>query len=147
MHGNFSLRGSGPRARRPHQGALGISLLEVLVALLVLSIGLIAAVRATGLTAANALRLRTQMCADWVGQNRLELHQARADWLEPGIQPAQTEQQCGQDFVVVEEITSTPTPLARKLDVHVSLKDDPATKVAIQGYLTRSKRQPWEPPF
>lgn len=132
---------------RSSRGSRGISLLEVLVALLVLSIGLIAAVRATGLTAANALRLRTQMCADWVGQNRLELHQARADWLELGIQPAQPERQCGLDFVVVEEVSKTPTPLARKVDVHVSLQDDPATKVVVQGYLTRRQRQPWEAPF
>lgn len=125
----------------------GISLLEVLVALLVLSIGLIAAVRATGLTAANALRLRTQMCADWVGQNRLEMHHARADWLEAGLQPAQAERQCGQDFVVVEEVSDTPSPLARKVDVHVSLKDDPTAKVVVQGYLTRRARQPWEAPF
>lgn len=136
----------GVHTTTPHCSR-GISLLEVLVALLVLSIGLIAAVRATGLTAANALRLRTQMCADWVGQNRLELHQARADWLEPGILPAQAERQCDQDFIVVEEVAATPTPLARKLDVHVSLKDDPATKVTVQGYLTRSQRQPGEAPF
>lgn len=125
----------------------GISLLEVLAALLVLSIGLIAAVRATGLTAANALRLRTQMCADWVGQNQLELHHAKADWLDVGIRSAHGEQQCGLDFVVVEQITETPSPLARKVDVHVSLKDDPAAKVVIQGYLTRRVRQPWEAPF
>lgn len=125
----------------------GVSLLEVLVALLVLSVGLIAAVRATGLTAANALRLRTQMCADWVGQNRLEMHHARGDWLEAGMQPAQPEHQCGQDFVVVEEVSDTPSPLARKVDVHVSLKDDPTAKVVVQGYLTRRARQPWEAPF
>lgn len=127
-----SLNGAVPPGR-----ARGISLLEVLVALLVLSIGLIAAVRATGLTAANAMRLRTQMCADWVGQNRLELHHARASWLDVGIQPAQTERQCGQDFVVTEEVSDTPSPLARKLDVHVSLKDDPTAKVVVQGYLTQ----------
>jgi len=126
--------------------AQGFSLLEVLVALLVLSIGLIAAVRATGLTAANALRLRTQMCADWVGQNQLELHHARADWLEAGIQPAQAERQCGQDFVFVEEVSDTPSPLARKVDVHVSLKDDPTAKVVIQGYLiNQANPRPGEP--
>lgn len=118
----------------------GISLLEVLVALLVLSIGLIAAVRATGLTAANALRLRTQMCADWVGQNQLELHHARASWLEVGILPVQTANQCGQEFIVTEEVTATPSPLARKLDVHVSLKDDPTAKVVVQGYLTHQAK-------
>ncbi|MGJ3701202.1 type II secretion system protein GspI [Variovorax sp. AFSI2.2] len=129
----------------PH-GVQGISLLEVLVALLVLSIGLIAAVRSTGLTAANALRLRTQMCADWVGQNRLELHHARADWLDAGIQPAQAERQCGLDFVVVEEVSDTPSPLARKVDVHVSLKDDPTAKVVVQGYLIhQSNPRPGEP--
>lgn len=134
----------------PYRGAQrvrGISLLEVLVALLVLGIGLIAAVRATGLTATNALRLRTQMCADWVGQNRLEMHHARADWLEVGMHPAQTEHQCGQEFVVTEEVSETPSPLARKVDVHVSLKDDPMAKVVVQGYLTRRVRQPWEAPF
>jgi general secretion pathway protein I len=139
-----SLNRAAPRGSAP--GARGISLLEVLVALLVLSIGLIAAVRATGLTAANALRLRTQMCADWVGQNRLELHHARASWLEAGIQPAQTERQCGLEFVVAEEVSDTPSPLARKVDVHVSLKDDPAAKVVVQGYLTHQvKRLPGEP--
>lgn len=141
-HRSLNRTGSSGGAR----GVQGISLLEVLVALLVLSIGLIAAVRATGLTAANALRLRTQMCADWVGQNRLELHHARASWLEVGIRPAQAERQCGQDFVVVEEVSETPSPLARKMDVHVSLKDDPTAKVVVQGYLTNQvSPRPGEP--
>lgn len=131
----------GARATR------GVSLLEVLVALLVLSIGLIAAVRATGLTAANALRLRTQMCADWVGQNRLEMHHARADWLEVGIQPAQAERQCGLEFVVAEEVSATPSPLARKVDVHVSLKDDPTAKAVVQGYLVNQANPTPGAPF
>lgn len=124
-----------------HPDARGMTLIEVLVALLVLSIALMAAVRATGVTVDNAAALRTRLCAEWVAQDRLEWHRARADWIDTGRQPAEPVRQGGLDFVVVEEVSATPSLLARRVDVHVQLAAAPGHDVAlVSGYLMNQGR-------
>ena len=51
--------------------AQGFTLLEVVVALLVVSLGLAAAVELTTLAAGNARRLQQKTLADWVAMDRL----------------------------------------------------------------------------
>ena len=51
--------------------ARGFTLLEVVVALLIVSLGLAAAVELTTLAAGNARRLRQKTLADWVAMDRL----------------------------------------------------------------------------
>ena len=119
-----------------HPDERGMTLIEVLVALLVLSIALMAAVRATGVTVENASALRSRLCAEWVAQNQLELHRAKQDWLEAGKQKPVPATQCGIAFIYIEEVSNTPSPLAHRIDVHVQLASAPGHDAAmVSGYL------------
>lgn len=120
--------------RRPRMA--GMTLIEVLVALLVLSIAMMAAIRATGITVNQAASLRTRLCAEWLALNQLELHRAQRDWLAPGRQAPQPASQGGLAFVLMEAVSGTPSALVRRVDVHVQLAAAPGRDVAvIGGYL------------
>ncbi len=64
----------------------GFTLVEVLVALAIVSIALLAALRAAGQGTNAAGELRLRLLAGWVAENRLAEHRARGDWLPLGIQ-------------------------------------------------------------
>ena len=63
--------------RRP-KSRQGFTLVEVLVALAIVSIALMAALRAAGQGTAAAGELRLRLLAGWVAENRLAEHRARA---------------------------------------------------------------------
>jgi len=97
----------------------GFTLVEVLVALAVISIALLAALRAAGQGTATAGELRQRLLAGWVAQNRLAEHRARGDWLALGIQRG-TASEGGTAFTWREEVVGTPNPSFRRLDIFVS---------------------------
>lgn len=96
----------------------GFTLVEVLVALAIVSIALLAALRAAGQGTTNAGDLRARMLAGWVAENRLAEHRARGDWLPLGIQRG-GEREGGIEFAWREEIIATPNPAFRRIDVFV----------------------------
>jgi general secretion pathway protein I len=61
------------------------TLVEVLVALAVLSLALMAALRASSVGVSTSNEIRDRLLAGWVAQNRLAEHRARRDWLPVGV--------------------------------------------------------------
>jgi general secretion pathway protein I len=96
----------------------GFTLVEVLVALAIVSIALLSALRAAGQGTNNVGELRSRLLAGWVAENLLAEHRARADWLPPGIQRG-TARQGGLDFAWREEVIDTPNTSFRRVDVRV----------------------------
>jgi general secretion pathway protein I len=96
----------------------GFTLVEVLVALAIIAIALLAALRAAGQGTNNLGELRSRLLAGWVAENRLAEHRARRDWLSLGIQRG-TARQGGLDFAWREEVIDTPNPSFRRIDVRV----------------------------
>ncbi len=96
----------------------GFTLIEVLVALAIVSIALMSALRAAGQGTTNVGELRSRLLAGWVAENMLAEHRARRDWLPVGIQRG-TGRQGGLDFVWREEVIATPNPSFRRVDVRV----------------------------
>ena len=96
----------------------GFTLVEVLVALAIVSIALLAALRAAGQGTNNVGELRSRLLAGWVAENLLAEHRAREDWLQLGIQRG-TARQGGLDFAWREEVTAMPNPAFRRVDVFV----------------------------
>ena len=96
----------------------GFTLVEVLVALAIVSIALMSALRAAGLGTNNVGELRARLLAGWVAENLLAEHRARADWLPLGIQRGSA-RQGGLDFAWREEVIGTPNPAFRRVDVRV----------------------------
>lgn len=101
------------RARRA-----GFTLVEVLVALAIVSIALLAALRAAGQGTNNVSELRSRLLAGWVAENILAEHRARGDWLPLGLQRG-TGRQGGLDFVWREEVVATPNSSFRRVDIQV----------------------------
>jgi general secretion pathway protein I len=97
----------------------GFTLVEVLVALAVVSIALLAALRAAGQGTAAAGELRARLLAGWVAENVLAEHRARGDWLPLGIRRGSASEG-GVEFAWREEVVATPNPAFRRLDVFVS---------------------------
>ena len=92
----------------------GFTLVEVLVALAIVSIALMAALRAAGQGTNAAGELRSRVLAGWVAE-----HRARGDWLPLGIARG-TQAQGGTEFAWREEVIATPNLAFRRVDVFVS---------------------------
>jgi general secretion pathway protein I len=107
----------------------GFTLVEVLVALAIVSIALVAALRAAGQATNAAGDLRLRLFASWVAENRLAEHRARGDWLALGIGRG-LQRQGGIEFAWREEVVATPNPAFRRVDVFVSA---PATAAAAES--------------
>jgi len=117
----------------------GFTLVEVLVALAIVSIALMAALRAAGQGTQAAGELRLRLLAGWVAENRLAEHRARSDWLPVGIGRG-TQNQGGIEFAWREEVISTPHPAFRRVDVFVSAPaQESRTLARLTGFLLQPK--------
>lgn len=96
----------------------GFTLIEVLVALAIIAIALLAALRSAGQTTRNMEALRARLLAGWVAENLLAEQRARADWPLPGIQQG-TQYEARIEFIWRKEIIATPNRAFRRVDVFV----------------------------
>jgi len=119
----------------------GFTLLEVLVALTVLSLSLMAALRVSGSVTHDIHELRLRQLADWVAENRLEEHRARHDWLPVGGSNGEVEQG-GERFRWEATVSGTANSRFRRIEVRVwsrsnnqPASDAPLTKIV--GFLVR----------
>lgn len=119
----------------------GFTLVEVLVALAIISIALMAALRAAGQGTNNVGELRSRLLAGWVAENRLAEHRARRDWLPLGLQRG-AEREGGLDFNWREEVIATPNAAFRRVDIRVFASAEEAHALAhLAGFLVNSPGQ------
>ena len=107
----------------------GFTLVEVLVALAIISIALLAALRVAGGGTNSAGELRARLLAGWVAQNLLADQRARAQWPSPGILRG-TQRQGGIEFAWREEIIATPNAAFRRVDIRVFAAPEEAHSLA-----------------
>ena len=107
----------------------GFTLVEVLVALAIISIALLAALRAAGQSTTDVGELRGRLLAGWVAENLLAEHRARGDWLPLGMQRG-TQREGGVEFAWVEEVIATPNVMFRRVDIRVSAPPEEAQTLA-----------------
>jgi len=118
----------------------GFTLIEVLIALAIVSIALMSALRAAGQGTNNVAELRSRLLAGWVAENRLAEHRARADWLPPGIQRG-TSREGGIEFAWREEVIATPNPAFRRLDIRVFAEPEASHSLAhLVGFIVNAPR-------
>jgi len=117
----------------------GFTLLEVMVALAILALALMAALRAGAGATQNNGEIRQRQLADWVALDRLEEHRARRDWLPIGSASGET-MQGNQRFRWEEKIGGTPNAQFRRIDIRVLADDsnDPNHALArVTGFLIK----------
>ncbi len=120
-----------PRAIR------AFTLLEMLVALTVLAVALLAALRASGASVQNTVEIRNRLLAGWVAQNRLAEHIARRDWLPVGVVRGD-EIQGGVRFGWEETIAGTPNFQFRRIEVRVFAEQEPEQALAsLTGFMVK----------
>lgn len=106
----------------------GFTLLEVLVALVIVATALFAALRAVGSLSANGASLRTNMMATWSAENRLVA--VRLARVYPSIGKETFE--CPQGdlaLTCVQEVIATPNPRMRRVEVSVYDNAEPDRRI------------------
>lgn len=102
---------------RIHRSA-GFTLLEVLVALVIVGTALGASLRAIGSLTQNSGDLRTSMMATWSAENRLSQIRLAHEW--PAIGQRRFDcPQGGLNLVCEENVFTTPNPFFRRVEVSV----------------------------
>jgi general secretion pathway protein I len=104
----------GRRTRK----AQGFTLLEVLVALVIVGTALGASLRAIGSLTQNSTDLRASMMATWSAENRLTQIRLSKEWPALGRRSFECPQ--GElQLMCSEEVFSTPNPSFRRVEVSV----------------------------
>jgi general secretion pathway protein I len=96
----------------------GFTLIEVLVALTIASVALLAALRATSTLTQGLQDMRQRTYALWSAENRLATIRVVSEWPEVG----RRQFDCSQGGILLvcdEEVFATPNPFFRRVEVSV----------------------------
>ena len=103
---------------RPRSAGAGFTLLEVLVALVIVGTALGASLRAIGSLTQNSNGLRATMMATWSAENQLTQIRLSHEWPPIGDRSFNCAQ--GELQLMCEEhVLSTPNPYFRRVEVRV----------------------------
>jgi len=119
---------------RPERCA-GFTLLEVLVALAIVTLALAALVRSGAQSGQVAGRLERQTLAHWVAMNRMTELQLGNNPVAPGEREGMITM-AGIDWQWRQQITTTPDPEVLAVDLVVSRAGEPRL-AQLHGYLAR----------
>ena len=106
----------------------GFTLLEVLVALVIVAVALGASLRAIGSLTQNSDHLRAAMMATWSAENRLAQIRLSKTWPDVGQQNFS----CPQDdlpLICQQEVFATPNPSFRRVVVSVADERTPKQRI------------------
>lgn len=106
-------------SNRPQRG---FTLLEVLIAMAVISIALTAIITTGSNTTANTVYLKQKTFAHWVAMNRLAELQAEREWPSVGS-TSDTVEMMGQEWEWIQKTTETVEPNLRRVEVSVILDE------------------------
>lgn len=120
------------RSRSTRINQLGFTLLEVLVAMAILAIGMLAVLSTAGTTTRLSGQLRDQTFAGWVAMNELTSLRLAGSWPASDTLDGEADM-AGKKWHWKVTATKTPDPDLLRLDVDVS---DPAKPDAVVASVT-----------
>jgi len=110
--------------RRPDRDCRGFTLLEVLVAMAILSLGMIAVFSGMSQSLNVTIRLRDKTLASWIALNQITELQVTGEYPDAGNRRDQVEM-AHTEWVYAMKISSIPQIEMRRIDITVSLADSP----------------------
>jgi general secretion pathway protein I len=113
----------------------GFTLIEVVVALIVVSLGMLAVIETVGGTARNSGYLRDKTIAHWVAMNKLT--EVRLQPNAPAIDKSSDDvKMAGREWRWTMEVKQTPVESIRRIDVSVRPKEAPETSsmASVSGF-------------
>ncbi len=126
-------------------GQPGFTLIEVLVALVIVALGLLAAFGQVNQTLTTASRLRDKTLADWVALNQLTAQRLPGEFPAIGSNSGETEMGRARWRYTVK-VEKTDFEDLRQIDVSVAFADNPEQAVSsISGFIGRAASQAVEP--
>jgi general secretion pathway protein I len=102
----------------------GFTLIEVMVALVIVSLGMMAVNTQLGRYAASAAFIEEKTLASWIATNKITELSVASAWPEVGDSDEELEY-AGRLWSLRTEVTETEVPNLRRVDVHVSFADEP----------------------
>jgi len=100
----------------------GFTLIEVLVALTLVAVALVAGLKAAGALTGNAERLDAVLAAQWCAENQLADLRLMRQY--PGTGESEFRcQQLGRDYIGKQIVRATPNPNFRRVDTIISDAD------------------------
>ena len=121
--------------RSQHHQQRGFTLIEVVVALIVVSLGMLAVIETVGGTARNAGYLRDKTVAHWVAMNKLT--EVRLLPNAPGIDKSSDEvKMAGREWRWTMEVKQTPVESIRRIDISVRPAEAPekSSMASVSGF-------------
>jgi general secretion pathway protein I len=123
--------------------ASGFTLVEVLAALVIVSLGMLGVIEAVSQTASSSAYLRDKTIAHWVGMNRVT--EVRLESQPPSIAESSDEVEMGgRKWRWNMEVTQTAVESIRRIDVSVALADAPkdSSLASVTGFYGAAVDQP-----
>ena len=114
----------------------GFTLLEVMIALLVITLGMAAVINTTSESGWKSAQLRHKTIATWVAQNQIVKYRANRIWGNANSQSGKVEM-ANIDWVWRMKISATTDPSLRRLDVEVSIDGEDAVKARLTGFIAK----------
>jgi general secretion pathway protein I len=117
----------------------GFTLLEVLVALAVLTIALASTIKVTANQAINAEHLRDKTLAHWVAMNQIAQLQLTREWLAKGKKEG-SEEMGLHEWHWQRIVSDTPDTRVRRIQVNVFRdRDDQSPVTQLTSFLAQPK--------
>jgi general secretion pathway protein I len=121
--------------RAAKRTAQGFTLIEVIVALVIIGLGMLGAIQAVSQTAGNSGYLRDKTIAHWVAMNRLT--EIRLQKTAPGVDKTSDEvEMAGRRWKWTMNVTQSPVETIRRIDISVrpSEAKEGASLASVTGF-------------
>jgi len=126
-----------PEGMKTERMKNGFTLVEVLVALAVLTIALAAVMRGLSQSIDTSASLRDRTIVLWVAQNRLTTHQIQRDFPAMDTTDGKTEM-AGREWQWQEQVTAAPgEPDMRQIHIEVRAASGQQSLARLVGFLTK----------